>query len=213
MRESVSEQLRAGLIGAVLATTGDAAQLYVATGGACSEVACARMVWAGTVLGVVGIALYGFGYRARAALVASVSETCARWVANAGAMFAATGATVHGTTGLLLSLGRSSEPHTHPLQGVLQSGPVSLSLWGLAAVFLVVAAGAELFATRPWTQRFVNPLVATLWILAISSLLPHVVGHVVGAASVNIAHVVFFGWCLVAERSWPSRLLDRETAW
>ncbi len=186
--------LRIGLFGAFLASVGDVLLLLVSNGDVpLPSAASSNLLLIGALFGVAGIALYQFGYRARAEQIRGEHPRAAAWLALGGGMFAATGAAVHGATALAIAANGGASPPANPYEGILQSGVVLISLWGLGAVFFFMAALADLFGASAWKQRLFNPLIATLAIVAVSLFLPAAWGNIIGPASINFAHLIFFG--------------------
>lgn len=183
--------------GACLATLGDLLQLHVASEGArYPDGFLPALLLVGTILGVLGIPLYSWGYRARARIAPGTARFWRMAVGQGGSLFAAIGAAVHGATGVFLSLDPDRGRDLTPYQGILASGPILVSLWAIASVTFLIAGLAELRLCESWRERAVNPLILTVSILLASSALPPDYERLIGPASVNIAHVVFFGFHL-----------------
>ncbi len=194
---SVGTLLRVALGGAIAATAGDLLQLSIATEILrLPERLLGSLLLVGTVLGVLGIPQYAYGYSARAALALSNRRRWKLVTIHGGRWFAAFGCAVHGATGLFLALVPRRGHAVDPYQGILESGPILLSLWGIASLAFLAATVAELRLCRNWRERAFNPLVLTLAIVLIAELFPPELGHIVGPASVNIAHVFFFAFHL-----------------
>lgn len=189
------------LCGAVLATTGDLTLLSLIDGYIhFSSAWFSGLLFIGALLGVVGIALYSFGYQARAEQMIGRHPRAAAWLRFGGSMFAATGAAVHGATGLAIALDRNMTG-LNPYEGILQSAPLLQSLWAIGAFFFFMAAAADLFGCSNGKQRLRNPLFVTLAVMAFSLLLPSVWANLIGPASINIAHLIFFAGNRVREPS------------
>ncbi len=206
MESNVPAALRVALIGGIAATIGDVLQLVIATESLHgSETLLRNILLAGTLLGVVGIPLYAHGYRARVALTAGNDSRWRVVVSHGGSFFAALGCAVHAATGLFLSLDPTRGRGVDPYQGILQSGPVLLSLWATASLVFLVATFAEWRLCRSWRERAANPLALTLMIVLFAELLPTHLRQIIGPASVNLAHVFFFGFYI-----WQSSLVRRS---
>jgi hypothetical protein len=180
------------LVGAAMACIGDTGQLWVVNA-ARPELHLARapaeaIVWA-TLLGTIGIPLYALGYCARALRAPRGGFA----LAAAGCAFAALGGAVHAATGALIGANAPGiADGLAPLQGVLQSGPVSLSLWATAGIAFLVAGGAELRLCATWRERATNPLLLTLAVSLGALLLDLPWRDFVGPAAINLAHLAFF---------------------
>ncbi|MGQ9834324.1 MAG: hypothetical protein ACUVRJ_11130 [Candidatus Villigracilaceae bacterium] len=182
-----------GLCGAALGTVGDLLLLSLAGGHiGYSSSTFSGLLLIGTLFGVVGISLYQFGYRARAEGMKQSHPRAAAWLTFSGSMFAATGAAVHGATGLAIALNNRNMLNLNPYEGILQSGALLLGLWVTGAPFFFMAAAADLLICSNWKQRLRNPLFVTLVVIAFSLLLPPVWANLIGPASINIAHLIFF---------------------
>lgn len=184
------------LCGAVLASVADFGELWAANAGRPELQLPVPPPWvivAASLLGAVTIPLYGLGYYARAAEAWARAPRRAAAVAVGGGAFAVLGGTVHAATGLLIwsRFGPIAGGH-EPLQGILASGPILLSLWALASVSLSIAAACEAALPQPPWRRLVNPLVLTVLLASGGSLLPLPWRDFVAPASVNIAHAIFF---------------------
>lgn len=192
------EGLKVAFVGALVATSGDVLLLYVSSRASVfSGAHVPTLLLVGSVLGVLGIACYAFGYRARAMLASPGTGT--RWtkgVEYGGTLFAAWGSTVHAATGLLIAANPSRETGLDPYHAILQSGPIVLSLWALASIAFLATTLPELKLCLGWSQRAVNPLVLTLTIVVVSELFPPFIRNIIGPASVNAAHVFFFAFYL-----------------
>ncbi len=184
-------------LGATIATVGDLGQLWVVNAGRPAlrlPVPPDGLIVLATLAGTIGIPLYGIGYYVRAAGAQAVAPGRAAVLAVGGSVFAVLGGVVHGTTGVLVAndvAGIASG--LDPLQGVLSSGPIVLTLWGLAAVALLVAALAEASVPQPHVERLFNPLLLTVAITGASGLMAPPWRDFIAPAAVNIAHLLFFG--------------------
>jgi hypothetical protein len=196
---------RAALLAAVAATAGDLGQLWTANAGRPDLQLAAPpdgLIVVATLAGALGIPWYGRGYLARAREAQAIAPRRAAIVAGFGVAFAAVGATVHGTTGVWISSGAGEiASGLDPLQGILASGPIVLTLWAVASVLLLVAAGAEIALPQSAARRLANPLVLTVLFTAIGMALPVPWRDIVAPASVNVAHAVFFASLLRRGRS------------
>jgi hypothetical protein len=144
-----------------------------------------------TLAGTIGIPLYGLGYYVRAAGAQAVAPGRAAVLAVGGTVFAVLGGVVHGV--LVANDVAGVASGLDPLQGVLSSGPIVLTLWGLAAVALLVTALAEASVPQPHVERLFNPLLLTVAITAASGLMAPPWRDLIAPAAVNIAHLLFFG--------------------
>lgn len=79
-----------------------------------------------------------------------------------------------------------------PLQGVLRSGSIMLTLWFLAGLAFVVATGTELRLAQHRRWWAFNPLVLTIIIGAAAPLFGLPWRDFLGPGSINVAHVIFF---------------------
>lgn len=103
------------------------------------------------------------------------------------------GGTVHATTGLLIwSRAGQIADGLDPLQGILASGPIVVTLWGLATVAFIAAAACEATLPQSPAQRLANPLALTILATGVAVSLPLPWRDFLAPASVNIAHIVFF---------------------
>ena len=101
-------ELGLALAGAVAASVGDLALLWVAWAadgrlGIASPPEGTLVI--GHYLGVLGIPLYALGYRALADGIREAAPRAARWVVALGAVGSVVGAVVHGLTGALTAVG------------------------------------------------------------------------------------------------------------
>ena len=186
-----------GGVAALAASAGDLALLYVANARR-PELALPEppdaLLWVGAALGVLGIPLYAFGYRAASRLVLARSRAGASLVFAAGATLAGLGAVIHGLTALEIHASLAAgTPSPSPLEGVAASGPLLLGLWALAA--LGTALASLMFA---WLQRgalaLLSPLCVTI-ALALAALPTEALRSFLAPAAPNLAHVVFFAAC------------------
>ena len=193
---SIRTGILTAALGALAATMGDLGQLWVVNAGRPALALPAPpggLIVPATLAGVLGIPLYALGYAARARTAQGTAPGAAVVVMLAGTAFAVLGGSVHGITGVLISHNVGGMAGgLDPLQGVLSSGPISLTLWGLATAALLCAALAEARLPQPRASRLCNPLVLTLLLTAAAALLPLPWRDFVGPAAVNIAHLVFF---------------------
>jgi|GEM_PF-1232846 len=192
------------LAGALIATAGDVSLLVAGSGHiAVPSAAFSPVVFFGTLLGVAGIPLYQLGYWHEASLASNRAPKLAFWLRLGGTLFSGTGAAVHAATGLSIAAAAGSAPPPNPYEAILQGGPTFLGLWALAAAAFFLATIPHLMCCHGGKDRLANPLVVTVLILGLSLLLPSAVGNVLGPASVNIAHIVFF---------WPRRASATRSA-
>ena len=210
-------ELLLALAGAVAASVGDLALLWVAWAadgrlGIASPPAGTLI--AGHYLGVLGILLYGLGYRALAGGIRAVAPRAARAVALLGAVGSVVGAVVHGLTAALTATAlRTGAPTAPDAMAAIPEAALLLPLWAIVAVAL--ALGSAVFATAvgqggtrfPRACAACNPLLATLVIAVVATPFPLAAAFVVPAAP-NLAHVVVFATMLVAlwrgvPRSYP----------
>jgi hypothetical protein len=164
------------VLGAFAATLGDFGQLWCANAARPElqlPVPPASLIWIATLAGALGIPCHGLGYLARAGEACAVAPRRAAAVAGFGMAFGAIGGTVHATTDLLISL-PAGEIATglDPLEGILASGPIVLTLWALGAALLLVAGSCEAALPQPPARRLANPLVLTLLFTGIGVPLP-----------------------------------------
>lgn len=192
-------------IGAIAATAGDFGQLWCANAGRPElqlPAPPAGLIAIATLAGALGIPCYGLGYLARAREAWATAPRRAAAVAGFGIAFAAIGGTAHATTGLLISLRAGGiASGLDPLQGILASGPIVLTLWGLGGVLLIAAGASEAALPPPPARRLANPLVLTLAFTAIGAALPLPWRDFVAPAALNLAHLVFFASLLGRSRA------------
>ena len=204
--------LRVALAGAVVASAGDLALLWV--GWAHDGGLGLSAPWPGTLLlghylGVLGIPLYGLGYAALADGIRDGAPAAARAVRVLGAVGSVVGAVVHGLTGVLthvaIRTGVSSAPSAMP---AIPEAAFLLPLWGIVA--LALAAGSIVFAAAvlrgdtgfPRWMALCNPLVATGVVAGVAAPFTTLAAFVVPAAP-NLAHVVVFAAALVVASAPP----------
>jgi hypothetical protein len=198
-------------LAALTATLGDLLMLYVSNsrrpelGLAAVPDAC---LWVGAVLGVVGIPLYALGYHhAASRILGAISRRAARAVLLLGSLGALLGAVIHGLTALQIHADLEAGTAAHdPLSSIAGWGPTLLVLWALAAVFVIAASvlfGG--FVTRKGDPAvrlvgLVNPALVTIALVALGTSTPLLRAFLMPAAP-NLAHVVFFGACVWAQRT------------
>jgi hypothetical protein len=130
--------------GAILAACGDGMLLLLGNGNlALSLSAFSSLVLIGSLAGVIGIALYSFGYQGRAEQVRSRHPRAAAWLTFCGALFASTGAAVHCATGLSIAFS-SPRAGQNPYSAILNAGPLLVSMWAVAAFFFFGVVLADL---------------------------------------------------------------------
>ena len=200
---------RIAVLGALAATAGDLGQLWVVNSGRAALHLAPPPQWLiviATLAGAIGIPLYALGYQARARQARFLAPQRAAAVAAFGAAFGALGGSVHAVTGVLIWSrvgGIASE--LDPLQGILASGPIVLTLWALAGAAFLAAAACEAALPQPLRQRLANPLLLTLLLTGAAMLLPVPWRDLLAPASINIAHLVFFaGWVVPSRVAMPA---------
>lgn len=205
--------LALALAGAVAASAGDLALLWVAWAadgrwGVASPPPGTLL--AGHYLGVLGIPLYGLGYRALAAGIRATAPAAARTVVVLGAVGAVVGAVVHGLTGALTAAAlRTGAPIAPSDMLAIPEAAYLLPLWSIVGASL--ALGSLVFATAvgrggtrfPRGMALCTPLLATVVIGALATPVPRVAAFVVPAAP-NLAHVLVFGVALLVSAAWRS---------
>ncbi len=183
-------------VGAALASVGDLGQLWVVNAARPllqlasppSEIA----IWA-TLLGALGLPLYGVGYWARTRRAPAAARMIAAIVAASGIAFGVWGGMVHVATGVQIANNVGGiTSGLDPMQGILQSGPLLLSLWGAAGLALVIAGAGELRLAASRRDWAFNPLVLTFTLTAGAQLLPASWRDFIAPAAVNLAHLAFF---------------------
>jgi hypothetical protein len=210
------------LAGAVAASVGDLAMLWVAWAHD-GRLGLARppggTLLAGHYLGVLGIPLYGLGYwvlarglhiAAPRAALPIAAPRAALAVAALGAIGSVVGAVVHGLTGVLIATAIRTGAGTAPdALGDLPEAAYLLPLWAIVGGAL--AFGSLVFATivarggTRWPRwlAVVNPLALTIVIavIAASSAAPlPALAALVAPAAPNLAHVVVFAAALSVRR-------------
>jgi len=184
------------LCGALAATCGDFAQLWMvnaARPALALPVPPAWLVVPATLLGTLGIPLYAIGYYVRAHRARGRAPLAAACVALGGAAGAVLGGAVHAMTGVQIANNVGGiVGGLEPLAGLFAGGPVVVSLWSLCAASIVVAGIAEALLPQAAASRPFNPLVAIVGVSVLAALMPLPWSDIVGPASLNIAHVVFF---------------------
>jgi len=196
-------------VAAVIATVGDLAMLYVANAGRPElglHAAPAALLGVGALLGMVGIPIYAYGYRAVGTRIACHFPRAGRVIAAAGTVGSVLGALIHGCTALFIrQVVAAGGPTRDPISS-LGVSPLLLVLWALATVFIVVASGGCLVAVRrgvpplPRGLAWWNPAVFTALLALAGTATPPLRSFLVPAAP-NLAHVLFFaGYAYVARR-------------
>lgn len=189
-----------GAAAALSASIGDFAELYV--GNALRpELGLPHppdiVLWIGCLLGLIGLPLFGFGYRAVARSFADRAPTLARITTIAGIVTGFVGAIVHVYTALLIDRQvHAGAASTDPAHAIMAGGPTLLWLWAITALSLIVASAA--FATGHGRRfGFAHPL--TLLNPFSLTLLLAVIGGVgtwgaafLQPAAPNLAHMLFF---------------------
>ena len=195
-------------IAAAVASVGDLMMLYVANS-ARPELGLAAAprisLWIGALLGVVAIPCYALGYRGVASLVLPRFPSHARIIAGTGAFGSLLGAVIHGATALFIrDVFASGAVAQDPTAAVAES-PLLLTMWGAAAVLVLVGSAAFALAAQRGVPRiprafaWLNPALLTvlLALLGATSVLGQ--AFLVPAAP-NLAHFVFFAACARATR-------------
>jgi hypothetical protein len=203
-------RLEAATAGAVTASLGDLAMLWVAwaaDGRLGIPAPPHGTLIVGHYAGILGIPLYALGYAALADGVRAAAPGAAAWIARLGCIGAIVGAVVHGLTGVLTAVAlRTGAPTAPDALAAIPEREFLLPLWGIAGGMVTI--GSVMFATVvarggtrfPRSMAVCNPLVVTLAIAAASTPLPTAAAFVVPAAP-NFAHVVvFLGALLMGDR-------------
>jgi hypothetical protein len=200
-------ELGAALAGAVAASAGDLALLWAgwaADGRLGLAAPPPGTLVAGHYLGVLGIPLYGLGYRALAAGIREAAPRAARVVVVLGAVGSVVGAVVHGLTGALTAVAIRTGVASAPSEMLaIPEAAFLLPLWLIVAAALAVGSVAFAAAVGQGGTRFpralaaCTPLVATLVIAGLAAPFPLAAAFVVPAAP-NLAHVVVFAAALLA---------------
>ena len=198
--------LSLALAGAVAASAGDVALLWVAwaaDGRLGLAAAPPGTLLAGHYLGVLGIPLYALGYRALADGIADAAPAAARWVRGLGAVGAVVGAAIHGLTGALTAVAiRTGAPTAPDALAAAPEARFLLPLWlvvgaalaiGSVVFAVVVARGRTRF---PRGLAACTPLVSTIMMASGAAPFPLAAAFVVPAAP-NFAHVVLFAAALI----------------
>lgn len=187
---------RLALACAVGATLGDFGELWAANAGRPELHLTAPPGWLivpATLAGALGIPCYAFGYRVRVLVAVGSTPRLARSLGAASVVFAVLGGMVHLVTGVLIQTRAGGiADGLDPLEGILASGPIVVTLWSLALLAFVVTAALEAGLPQPWQERMRNPLFLTVMLTLAAALLPLPWRDIVGPAAFNIAHVVFF---------------------
>jgi hypothetical protein len=168
-------------------------------------------LWLGGAIGVVAIPFYALGYRSASRLMAAASERAAQVVFVIGAAVAVVGSAIHGLTAARIGAELDAgAPLVDPLASLLRWGPFLLTLWGLAALLVIVASALFLwFVARgstaaPRGVALANPALVTI-ALAVAGLPFVLLRSFLTPAAPNIAHFVFFMVCSRVLRSRGSR--------
>jgi len=201
------------LAGALAASAGDLALLWVAwaADGGFGVVEPPRgALVVGHYLGVLGIPLYGLGYRALGGGIRDAAPLAARWVVGLGAVGSVVGAVVHGLTGALTSVAlRTSAPTAPDAMLAIPEAVLLLPLWSIVAVTLTVGSVAFAAAVGRGGTEFprafaaCNPLLVMAAIAALAAPSRVLAGFVVPAAP-NLAHVVVFTAALLMRGRSPT---------
>lgn len=183
-------------VGALVATAGDFGQLWCANAGR-PEIQLPApppsLIAIATLAGAFAIPLYGLGYRARAREMSALAPRRALAVSVFGVAFAIIGGTVHATTGTLISLraGQIADG-LDPLQGILASGPIVLTLWLIATFLFLIAGASEAALPQAPARRLANPILLTLAFTGLGLSLPLPWRDFLAPAALNIAHGALF---------------------
>lgn len=192
------------MVAALVATAGDLGELWCANAGRPELQLAAPPPWLiaiATLAGALAIPWYGLGYHARAREARAVAPRRALGVSAFGVAFGVVGGTVHAATGLLISLGAGNIANADPLQGILGSGPIVLTLWAIGAALLLVAGACEAALPQTLARRLANPVLLTLVFTGIGVSLPLPWRDIVAPAALNLAHCVFFASLVVGAQS------------
>ena len=203
-------------LAAMAATLGDLLMLYVSNSRRPELLLPAvpeAFLWLGAVLGVVGIPLYALGYHAASRIIGAFSQRAARALFLLGGLGALIGAVIHASTALQIHSGlEAGAAAQDPLSSVASGGPTILVLWALAGA-LVLSASVLFgwFVTRRGDSGshllgLANPALVTVALVGAGMSTPLLRSFLVPAAP-NVAHVVFFGCCVWAQRT--GRLTSR----
>ncbi|MEW6287684.1 MAG: DUF6796 family protein [Chloroflexota bacterium] len=201
---SPSHSARIAALAALIASTGDLLLLYIGNSQR-AEFALPQIgegwLWLGGMLGACAIPFYALGYRAVSEWIAPLSRRAAQALFVSGIIGSLLGAVIHALTaayiGASLHRGVVSED---PLKAILQSGPLLLSLWGLAALLILFASVLFLWyvgsgrTAAPRALALANPAFLTLALGAAGS--PSILLRAfLTPAAPNLAHVIFFILC------------------
>jgi hypothetical protein len=192
---------RVAVLAALAATLGDLAMLYVVNA-ARPELALASppsgFQSVGAWLGILGIPLYGFGYRAASALLDARRERARRIVFVAGSLGGVLGGLIHGLTAREIARAvTAGSPPLDPWQAVT-AVPALVALWAVATLALVMASLALAAGVRGGRHRslaWLNPVTLTIafGVFATPTLL---LQSFLAPAAPNLAHLVFFALCV-----------------
>jgi hypothetical protein len=210
---SLARDAQLAAFAALAASAGDLLLLYVANAQRDDlglPQAGRAWLWLGGTMGVVAIPFYALGYRSASHLVAAVSVRGAQAVFVAGAAGALLGSVIHGLTAAHISTQLdAAAPGRDPLESLVGGDPLLLTLWGLAALLVVVASAlfgwfvARGGTVAPRRAALANPAFATI-ALAAAGLPSILLRAFLIPAAPNIAHLIFFAVC--------ARVLRRSSA-
>lgn len=201
---STSTSARIAALAAFIASTGDFLLLYIGNSQR-AELALPQIsegwLWLGAMLGVLAIPFYALGYRAVSEWLAPLSRRAAQALSVSGVIGSLLGAVIHALTAAYIgaSLHRGIV-HDDPLNAILRSGPLLVSLWGLAAILVVFASLLFVWyiasgrTTAPRALALANPAFLTL-ALGIAGFPSILLRAFLTPAAPNLAHVIFFALC------------------
>lgn len=191
-------------IAALFASTGDFLLLYIGNSQR-AELGLPQIgagwLWIGGILGVAAIPFYALGYRAVSEWIAPLSRRASQALSVSGLLGSLLGAVIHALTAAYIGTSlHSGVVHEDPLKAVLQSSPLLVSLWGLAAILVVFASLLFMWyiasgrTAAPRALAFANPAFLTL-ALGMAGFPSLLLRAFLTPAAPNLAHVVFFFLC------------------
>ena len=190
-------------LGAFAASVGDLLMLYV-VGAERSDLgfapAASWMLPAGYYLGVLGISLYAIGYAALAATLARDTPKASRTVLIAGTILGVLGAVLHGVIGVANAAQlRAGADMPNPIEGLFAFSAYILPLSAAVGLLGLLASGAYVYAVAlgrsplPRWAAAVNPVLLIL-VMSLASSGSARLEALLGPASPNLAHVLFFAF-------------------